>query len=109
MLQRNGLQLGTPIDQRGEFKVVGGGERKVGVEGRRNVFEGKSTLRDFGKARSRLSASAWNNNAKPLSALVPVSLSNDLPGYQVVDTKLQIIIQLESPPKIFVFGLNIMN
>jgi hypothetical protein len=112
MLQRNGLQLGTLIDQRGKFKIVGGGERKVGVEGRRNVFEGKSTLRDFGKARflaSSLSAARGTTTRNHFQHLLPVSLSNRLPGCQVVDTNLQIIIQLESPPKVFVLSPNVMN
>jgi hypothetical protein len=52
------LQRGTLIDQRREFKLfeVGGG--RFGVEGRRSVFEGKTTLRDLESAFSVPSLSA---------------------------------------------------
>ena len=43
------MQRGTLIDKRREFKLFESGGGRFGVEGRRSVFEGKTTLRDLGK------------------------------------------------------------
>jgi hypothetical protein len=58
ILQLTRLQLATMIDSRREVGVVDGCGRRLVLKREEECFWRESTLRDFGKARSRLSASA---------------------------------------------------